>query len=290
LLVHTMLAKNIHKVIRHKGHVLMLQFRFKGKRKLCVIQVYLPNNKKQRNDIQNYLEIKIKEERLNNSNIIIMGDFNAVNEPLTDRSREQDVLPNESNQTRSPRCLWKPEAQIFPFLEDLGFLDIHKHWEEISSPKVPISHTWKNTVSSSRIDYMWLSQDLAINIYSFKNKAFDHITNSDHTLLQVSIFNDEILGYPKRADTYKKKPRTIANLKEMTKEKWIEYSNEIEKEIDRLQILKTISRELMLSNKAKKENANNDNKVLQKIWKLIENTITKVGKRIIPTKKISRKK
>ena len=100
-----MLTKNIHKIKRHEGHILILHFRFKGKRKLYVIQVYLPNDKKQYNKIQNYLEIKIKEEWLNNTNIILMGNFNAVNEPLTDRSREQNTLSNKPNQTRSHRCL-----------------------------------------------------------------------------------------------------------------------------------------------------------------------------------------
>src|SRR5438477_1990291 len=87
---------------------------------------------------------------------------------------------------------------------------------------------------------MWLSQNLILNIHSFKNKEYKHVTNSDHTLFQATIYGDDLIGCPKRANNYRKKPRTILDLKEMTKEKWIEYSQEVEREITMLKILSKI--------------------------------------------------
>ena len=279
LLVHKSLAKNIHKIERFEGKMIILHFKFKGRKRLCIIQIYLPSEKRNSEKIQNHIQKVIKEERLVNSNIVVMGDFNAVNNPMVDRSTKKSD--------------WKPEAPIFPYLEDSGFLDIHKHWEEAIHNKKYPSHTWKNTKSSSRIDYIWLSQDLALNIYSFKNEEFDTITNSDHTLLQVAILSDEIIGGSKIANTYKKKPRTILDLKKMTDEKWKSYSEEIEKEIIRLGILKDIKKEREKKDESQElsqEDKERKEKRLQKIWDTLERTITRAGKNSIPTKKIKRKK
>src|SRR5438477_4079890 len=153
-----------------------------------------------------------------------------------------------------------------------------------------ISHTWKNARLSNRIDYIWLSQNLALNIHSFKNKEYKHITNNDHILLQAVIYGDDIIGCPKRANNYRKKSRTILDLKEMTQEKWIEYSQEVEREIVRLKLLSKIR-------KLKEEDlgtaidcTNKGSNQLQKIWNELETIITKAGKKIIPIKKISRSK
>ena len=67
-----------------------------------------------------------------------MGDFNAVNNPQTDRLHK----------TTKP-VSWKPEIEIFNFLDDWGFIDIQKIWE-----KDKITHTWNNKRTSSRIDYI----------------------------------------------------------------------------------------------------------------------------------------
>ena len=88
LLVYKSISKNIHQVFRIDGHSVILNFCFKGRRKLCIIQVYLPNNKQLNGDIQKQVLKTIKEERLKNMNIIVMGDFNAVNDSLRDRSKK----------------------------------------------------------------------------------------------------------------------------------------------------------------------------------------------------------
>ena len=61
----------------------------------------------------------IIKELNNKTKIIIMGDFNAVLNPTTDRS----------NPTSSSRS-WKPEAGIFEFLMDWVFTDVHLVWKK----------------------------------------------------------------------------------------------------------------------------------------------------------------
>ena len=216
ILVHKSYAKNIHQVHKIDGHVLILNFRFKGRKKLCVIQVYLPSNKQKSETFQKQIQAIVKKETLANSNIIIMGDFNATNNPLIDRLSNQA----EPSKTVRKRKSWKPEILLFSFLEDLGFLDIQKSWEEIVPMPKQSSFTWKNKIASSRIDYIWISQNLASNnISSFKNIDFRHITNSDHTLLQVKLLKENLINSPKKASINKRGPRTIANYKEINHEK-----------------------------------------------------------------------
>ena len=67
-----------------------------------------------------------------------MGDFNAVVNPITDRSDNPERVHK-----------WKPEAEIFNYLEYWGYTDIHNLWEiEMPLP------TWHSTRSYSRIDYI----------------------------------------------------------------------------------------------------------------------------------------
>jgi exonuclease III len=277
MLIHKSLAKNIHRVDKIEGHVLVIHLRFKGRRKLCIMQIYLPNDKNKSNKFQKNIQKIIKNEKLTETNIIVMGDFNAVNNPIKDRSSNLEESMNK------PKKCWKPEIPLFPFLEDLGFSDIQANWEDITTTTKQYSHTWKNKNSSSRIDYIWTTQDMALNnVHSFSNTGFEHITNSDHTLLQVTLYRNGITNTPKKAVAKRRKPRIIFDLKNMDKEKWSKYAQEIESEFKKIKIEEKIQR-------ARGKENSNDNKVditLQEIWSSIERTLQTTGKRTIPTKNI----
>ena len=103
------------------------------------------------------------------------------------------------------------------------------------------SHIWKNKNASSRIDYIWINQELAMNnLYSFNNTDFDHITNSDHTLLQLSLNRKGLANGPSEAAVKRRGPRTILDLKRMDSEKWIKYVQWTEIEFKRLKLLDKI--------------------------------------------------
>jgi hypothetical protein len=166
-----------------------------------------------------------------------MGDFNAVNNPIVDRTSNRPETKKQSKEN------WKPEIPLFPYLEDLDFVDIQKDWEEITSNFTKPSHTWKNKEASSRIDYIWITQDLITNsIYSFNNRDYEYITNSDHTLLQVSFYKKDIVNLPKEAAIRKRGSRTILDLKKMAKEDWLNYAQKIETEIVQHKLLDKIQK------------------------------------------------
>jgi endonuclease/exonuclease/phosphatase family metal-dependent hydrolase len=108
-----------------------------------------------------------------------MGNFNAAYNPLTDRSHPPNTF----------RPKWQPEIDLFNFLDDWGFMDVHRHWER-DNP----SPTWKGFISHSRIDYIWISNDIALqHLHSFENTSIDIVTNSDHTLLKIQLYNKGLL-------------------------------------------------------------------------------------------------
>ena len=200
------LEKYIQRVIRIDEHILALLFSFKGNKKFCVIQVYLPSNKQTSSIYQGHIQRIIKEEKLLKANIIIMGDFNAVNNPIKDRTGTSEKVPKKKN--------WRPEIPLFPYLEDLGFSDIQSIWEDMTANSGSYLHTWKQRDISSWIDYIWVSQKLALNnIRSFSNKDFNYITNSDHTFLQVTLYKKRLTDSPRKARGKRREPRIIFDLK-----------------------------------------------------------------------------
>ena len=131
-----------------------------------------------------------------------MGDFNAVNNPQTDRSHK-----------RNKPISWKPEIEIFNFLDDWAFVDVQKTWE-----KDEITYTWSNKHTIIRIDYIWLSTDIASeNIHSFQNSKAKEIANSDHTLLNVKLYSNNIFS-ARKSTTKQRKKITIIDSKNATRE------------------------------------------------------------------------
>ena len=82
---------------------------------------------------------------------------------------------------------------------------------------------------------------------------FEHITNSDYTLLQIVLYNKNITISPKKALVRRRKSRTIFDLKKMNQEKWIKYTQEIESEFDKLDVIKEIQRAREKENRSHKE-------------------------------------
>ena len=286
ILVHKKLERNIYRVERIEGYVLTINFLFKGKKRLCLIQVYLPNDQKRSKEVQKQIKKHIREGKLNDANIVVMGDFNATNNPLEDRASSSRTPEKQKIQKG-----WQPEISLFPFLEDIGLIDIHKYWEEITSPYKQISHTWKNKRSSSRIDYIWISQNMANNVHSFENKSFEHVTNSDHTLLMTTIYSQDIINASRKAEVNRWKSRTIYDYKKMDQDKWIQYAQKIEKEMIKNKVADKIQMEQnRLSEKDNNQPDAIDQEQLQKIWDMIESTIKKTANNILPRKKIKRAK
>ena len=112
-----------------------------------------------------------------------MGDFNATLNPRLDRKSEA--------QTSSFVSSNEPEIKLFRTMIDWGFTDLQQLWEPENT-----SHTWKNKKSSSRIDYIWGSKEIALNLLNCRNDDIAEVTNSDHTLIIIQIPRNIILRCP----------------------------------------------------------------------------------------------
>jgi ribonuclease HI/endonuclease/exonuclease/phosphatase family metal-dependent hydrolase len=271
------LAKHVSRITKIDGHVLALHMFFK-KCKICIIQVYLPSNKNSSNNYQRAIRRVITEEIKNKTKIILMGDFNAASNPQTDRL-------HKANKPIS----WKPEIEIFNFLEDWAFVDIQKAWE-----KEEITHTWSNKYTSSRIDYIWLSADIASDsIYSFKNIEAKEITNSDHTLLNIKLLSDKITDNNKKSTTKrKKKTTTIIDSKNATKEQWKEFQEKVDNGLDKT-IIDNLIKDYQQMNKnpnnnisIDQENRETTENKLEEIWIIFQVCLIKAAKATLPIKKI----
>jgi exonuclease III len=176
ILIEKGLSKHVSKVDRIEGRIIALHL-FLKKCKLYIMQIYLPSHKKDSDRFQRAIRQLITKEIQARSKIIIMGDFNAASNPSIDR-------PYNSKLSNT----WRPEAEIFNFLTDWGFTDVHSTWEmEMPSP------TWIGRAAHSRIDYIWVSAEIAIsNIHSFTNEKAEDIVNSDHTLLCLKLYSKGI--------------------------------------------------------------------------------------------------
>ena len=119
---------------------------------------------------------------LNNLN----GDFNAVMNPRKDRfgNKQHFTLEEDS------------EIPLLSFLSENGYIDIQEAWEgDKTSP------TWHNHNSSSRIDHIWTTQNIALEFTEFQNKQIQEVTASDHTMLKMITKLDTIIHRNKNSQT-----------------------------------------------------------------------------------------
>ena len=271
LLVEKEMAKHVYSVKKIEGHIIAITLLFKQNR-IMVMQVYLPSNKKESNHYQRLIRSIINEEsKHNNSKIIVMGDFNAVMNPAADR-------PNSS--VKSHR--WKPEAEIFYFLEDWGFTDIHNLWEmEMPSP------TWHSSRSHSRIDYIWVSDNIATNnIHSFSNKKIYNVTESDHTLLTIKLFRKNLADLTKQKTGKTKGSTVILDTSGTTNEQWQDFQDKIERQLKGNIVwekMASLYYKILSEPDLCKETTQAE---LQEIWSLIENVIKQTAWKTLKKKKI----
>jgi exonuclease III len=184
LLIHRDIEKFIASIDKIEGFLIAASFLTKD-RKTWIAQLYLPCDKKRNLETQKAVKELIKSKIQKQFEVIIMGDFNDTLNPRLDRKSEFQTslfAPSE-----------EPEIELFRTMINWGFTDLHQLWEPENT-----SHTWRNKRSSSRIDYIWGSKEIALNLLSCKNDNIVEVTNSDHTLITFQIPRDTILRCPNK--------------------------------------------------------------------------------------------
>jgi hypothetical protein len=144
-------------------------------------------------------------------------------------------------------------------------VDLHQLWEDPEP-----SHTWKNSMSSSRIDYIWSSMAVANNILQLQNCSFVEVTNSDHTLLDFKITRSILLHTPPTHATQHVKAKhryeKIIDVNKTNNEQWDKYKAKIESKILKIKLPERVA--------ALQQDNNIENAIqIQEVWEDFEKII-----------------
>ena len=254
LLVEKNLEHFVASVTRIEGYLIAISLKSK-KCKIFIAQIYLPCDQKESQRVQSEVEKILSQKIQENFEIILMGDFNAVINPRKDKLRK------DSETTFSPSD--RPEIGLFNYLINLGLIDIQQTWEGENT-----TYTWTNKQSSSRIDYIWTTKELAISLRSFKNIQFKDISNSDHSFLQMSLPTENIILSTPEPLRGKQTKQKIINLDKTSEKQWDKFKERIEKKISKSDIQKEITAVLN-----KNPIDNNIRTIINNIWSKFKNII-----------------
>jgi hypothetical protein len=221
------------------------------KRKIFICQIYLPCQKKESIQIQEEIWKTINKKLKDKFSIIVMGDFNAAVNPRRDRTRnDQQYIPSE-----------EPEIPIFDSLINEGLVDIQEIWEENN-----VTATWRNNVSNSRIDYIWTTRDIAIESTRFQNRFDRSISESDHTILALTIQLRSIVHKdkdgPDQLRSKSNKSKTII-LEETNEDQWEKFKLKLDQKIKESQLKR-------LTTEAQRDLEGDANKTINHLWNTFE--------------------
>lgn len=259
-------AKHIYRTKKYEGNVLSISLAFKKKIKVKIIAVYYPSNPEQRKERAHVTKWMINEIGQFNNNdkhyTIIMGDFNATVNPKIDRYNKNISSNNRSN---------KPESSILRFLDNNKFIDTFRIYKEaIKNTELQnnteLNFTWENGSGEikSRIDYIWISDNLADQLF-YADIISAHLTSqSDHACVIIEIETNIFEKLKPMLETTECSQRIEFNFKGTNEKKWKKFEQEIEKAIEQ--------------NKIK------DNDINKK-WNFFRKTIIQIANEIIPKKK-----
>jgi hypothetical protein len=92
-------------------------------------------------------------------------------------------------------------------------------------------------VESTIFGFQQVSSD---NIYFFNNTKAESIANSDHTLLNVKLFSNNIFDIQKSKVVKRKEKITIIDSKSATKEQWKDFQEKVDVNLDKTNISELI--------------------------------------------------
>jgi exonuclease III len=226
-LIKKSLSFYIRQIRYNLGRIAYVDFEFRKKSKLRVIQFYGISAQNNMSLDEYHSKIKeshdeilsaIKEAKTNQSQVIIMGDFNLNFEKYTERKLKGLQL--------------KLEHRLFHQFENkLNLFDPIPMVYDIKSTN-PI-YTFTPHVQGhnpSRIDFIWVSEDIISQFIDTLLIKVDDIIKTDHKLLTISFYTDIIFNIPKIVI-----PKRLNNIKQtvyeygkMTSDDWDNYKTQQE--------------------------------------------------------------
>ena len=184
---------------------------------IITIMIYLPpNDKESRKEVHKALIDKYLK-RLPRTQLVIMGDFNSVADIDLDRQTE----PKKKKYS-------KPDPFI-GWLERQEFKDAFR----VVNPEAR-EYSWSGRGSESRIDYIWLSEELTNGLYEAEIQKMDVCTSSDHDAVLAKIELGHLIRPYSAAEIRKEKQeRTVFLYNEARKENWESYRKDLEKMLEK---------------------------------------------------------
>lgn len=181
LIISEAFEKHIFKIEKFKGRVLSIDFGFKRNKKLRIILVYnISRNRsvKERIEINTKVIQYIKEAKATRSEVICLGDFNMQYKKYKEK-KLRNVLVNKA-------------LRFFEKLEELNLWDVHKEFLDMDNTKEIFTYISHNKKHASRIDYIWVSENLFLQLADAKIRSFDghHL---DHKMLTFTFDNSGLV-------------------------------------------------------------------------------------------------
>jgi len=162
LLVEERWERHLGQIDRVNEYMIVANFIFK-QLELMIIMIYMPpNNKEEQRRIQRAI-IERYIKRTYRTQIVIMGDLNCIVDPELDRS---SILKYSS---------FKKEP-ILRWLIGQDFKDSFR----IANPRSK-EFSWTNGESSTRIDQIWMTEELESGLIDAEIQDMSNCTNSDHS-------------------------------------------------------------------------------------------------------------
>jgi hypothetical protein len=105
------------------------------------------------------------------------------------------------------------------------FTDIYRTMHPISQ-----NYTWSNREAATRIDYIWVSEELALGLQRANIEETEGITESDHKIITAEIWIKHIIGRSSKAEIKRKgQSRTLYLYNQTKPENWENYAQELQR-------------------------------------------------------------
>lgn len=215
LIVTASLEKHIYKINKYRGHVLTVDFCFKKNKKLRIILVYNVTggnyNMEERIDINNKIIGFIKDAKRRHLEIVCLGDFNMQYRKYQDKSRKYVQL--------------NKALKFFGKLEELNLWDVHKEFLDMDVNGEIYTYTNDINNHQSRIDYIWVSENIFVQLIDAKIKTFSG-HKLDHKLLTFNFENSGFITRTPSIKSYKNK-KIIFDYGETKEENIDQFNNDL---------------------------------------------------------------
>ena len=203
---------NVHKSI--DGRRILINFKRENEI-YTIINVYAPNSENARIDFFKRLKTWISQYSSNDTNIILLGDFNCA---LSSQDRYSQT--NNVNADRSSRVLH----------ELIEFIDVSDVWRLCNPNKSGFTWCDGENIPKSRIDYVFISNNFDMKLdkmYTRKPPSVNNTRMSHHLAIRFNFMENDFV----RGSNYWKLNTSLVtdfNYCNAIRNMLLEYSDELE--------------------------------------------------------------